>query len=171
MALPVINTRDDLDAIVGTPEHDEFVVVLRGTLWRLEKDDEAQAWVAVEDNTTVERFGFVRADFPDAQPPELPAYVAPPWSPSRLLKVVKAGREIALNRLAGIAFAAREGSDGATVTACLAARQSLLDITKLPAVLAATDDASLTAAIGAGYEAIVGACPSNIVSAFAGIQA
>jgi hypothetical protein len=103
--------------------------------------------------------------------PEPPAPPPPaPWSPNRLLKVVKAGREIALNRLAGIAFAADKGGDPVTVTACLAARQSLLDITKLPAVLAATDDASLTAAIGAGYAAIVGACPANIVSAFAGIQ-
>lgn len=93
-----------------------------------------------------------------------------PWSPDSLMKTVKAGREIALNRLAGIAFSARENNDSATVTACLVARQSLLDITKLPAVLASTDDASLTAAIGTGYAAIVMACPSNIVNAFAGIQ-
>lgn len=99
-----------------------------------------------------------------------PAPVVVTWSREPLLKVVKSGREIALNRLAGIAFAAREAGDSATVEACLAARQSLLDITKLPAVLAATDDASLTAAIGAGYAAIVGACPVNIKSAFQGIQ-
>lgn len=92
------------------------------------------------------------------------------WSPDPLMKIVKAGREIALNRLAGIAFAAREANDPATVTACLAARQELLDITKLPAALAATDDASLTMAIGLGYAAIVGACPVNIKNAFAGIQ-
>lgn len=104
-------------------------------------------------------------------PEEIAALPAPqPWSPDKLLKVVKTGREIALNRLAGIAFAAKESGDSATVMACLAARQSLLDITKLPAVLAATDDASLTAAIGVGYAAIVGACPANIVNAFAGIQ-
>lgn len=77
MALPVINTRDDLDAIVGTPGHDEFLAVLRGSLWRLQKDDQAQAWVAVEDNATIERFGFVRADFPNVTPPDLPAYVPP----------------------------------------------------------------------------------------------
>lgn len=70
-----INTRADLDAIAGTPEHVAFMALLAGTLWRLEKDDTAQAWVAIEDNSTIERFNFTRADFPDAQPPALPEYV------------------------------------------------------------------------------------------------
>ena len=71
----LINTRADLDAIAGTPEHVAFMALLAGTLWRLEKDDTAQAWVAIEDNSTIERFSFTRADFPDAQPPALPEYV------------------------------------------------------------------------------------------------
>ena len=75
MGLPSINTREDLDAIAGTPEHVAFMALLAGTLWRLEKDDTAQAWVAIEDNSTIERFNFTRADFPDAQPPALPEYV------------------------------------------------------------------------------------------------
>lgn len=75
MASTVINTREDLDAITGTPEHVAFMALLAGTLWRLEKDDTAQAWVAIEDNSTIERFNFTRADFPDAQPPALPEYV------------------------------------------------------------------------------------------------
>ena len=70
-----INTREDLDAIAGTPEHVAFMALLAGTLWRLEKDDTAQAWVAIEDNSAIERFNFTRADFPDAQPPALPEYV------------------------------------------------------------------------------------------------
>lgn len=92
------------------------------------------------------------------------------WSPDPLLKIARAGREIALNRLAGIGFAAKETGDAATVAACLVARQALLDITKLPAVKAATDDASLTAAMSAGYAAIVMAAPANVRSAFADIQ-
>ena len=75
MGLPSINTRADLDAITGTPEHVAFMALLAGTLWRLEKDDTAQAWVAIEDNSTIERFNFTRADFPDAQPPALPEYM------------------------------------------------------------------------------------------------
>lgn len=75
MGLPSINTRADLDAIIGTPEHVAFMALLAGTLWRLEKDDTAQAWVAIEDNSTIERFDFTRADFPDAHPPALPEYV------------------------------------------------------------------------------------------------
>lgn len=73
----LINTRADLDAIVNTPEHAAFMALLEGTLWRLEKDDTAQAWVAIEDNSTIERFNFTRSDFPDAQPPALPDYVPP----------------------------------------------------------------------------------------------
>ena len=78
MASTVINTREDLDAITGTIEHDVFMATLRGTLWRLEKDDRAGVWRAVEDNSAIERFGFTRADFPGAVAPELPAYVPPP---------------------------------------------------------------------------------------------
>jgi hypothetical protein len=94
----------------------------------------------------------------------------PAWSCAPLLRIARAGREIALNRLAGIAFAAKESNDSATVTACLSARTALLNITTLPSVLAATDDASLTAAVGAEYASIVAACPANIRAAFAGIQ-
>jgi len=53
------------------------MTMLAGSLWRLEKNDQAGAWVAVEDNSTIERFGFSRADFPGATPPPLPAYEAP----------------------------------------------------------------------------------------------
>lgn len=167
----IINTRADLDAIEGMPEHAAFMGMLAGSLWRLEKDDEAGQWLAVPDDSTIARFGFVRADFPNALPPDMPEYVPPvPWAPDPLLKIAKAGREIALNRLAGIGFAAKEAGDSATVAACLAARVALLDITKLPAVQAATDDESLTLAIAIGYAAIIAACPQNIVNAFAGIQ-
>lgn len=71
----LINTREDLDAIAGTPEHVAFMATLRGTLWHIERDDSAKCWRAVEDDTTVARFGFTRSDFPDAVPPELPDYV------------------------------------------------------------------------------------------------
>lgn len=71
----MFNSKDDLNAIAGTPEHVAFMALLSGTLWRLEKDDVAQAWVAIEDNSTIERLGFTREDFPDAQPPALPEYV------------------------------------------------------------------------------------------------
>lgn len=77
MELPVINTRNDLDAIAGTPAHDAFMAMLAGSLWRLEKDDEAETWRAIEDNATIERFGFTRADFPNATPPEVPPYEPP----------------------------------------------------------------------------------------------
>lgn len=73
----IINSREDLDLVSNTPAYTAFMAMLAGSLWRLEKDDQAGAWVAVEDNSTIERFGFTRADFPGANPPPLPAYEAP----------------------------------------------------------------------------------------------
>jgi len=74
----VINTRADLDALTGTPEHTQFMASLRGTLWRLEKDDVVKAWAANEDNSTIARFGFTRADFAEIVSPAMPVYVPPP---------------------------------------------------------------------------------------------
>lgn len=58
------------------------MAALAGTLWRLERDDSTQTWQAVECNGTIERFGFTRADFPNAVAPELPVYV-PAAQPSK----------------------------------------------------------------------------------------
>lgn len=75
MESTVINTRSDLDALAGTPAYAEFMVRLAGTLWRLERDDAARVWRAVEDDSTIARYGFVRTDFPGSEPPALPEYV------------------------------------------------------------------------------------------------
>jgi hypothetical protein len=72
-----INTRADLDAMAGTPEHAAFMAALAGTLYRLQKDDVEQCWRAVQDTSTVARFGFALTDFPDALAPALPLYVPP----------------------------------------------------------------------------------------------
>ena len=73
-----INTREDLDAIVGTPEHTEFMTALKGSMTR--REDQAEypenyndpeydgdpidpVWVDVEDLSTIEQFGFIKADF------------------------------------------------------------------------------------------------------------
>ena len=85
MTFAVINTRTDLDALQGTPEHAAFMTMLAGTLYRVEKDDDAGQWLAVPDDSTIARFGFVRADFPNALPPALPEYVPPV---SKVTKVV-----------------------------------------------------------------------------------
>lgn len=76
----VINSREDLDAIAGTPEHAAFMSLLKGSMTRRENvavypegygqaDYEGQAiepvWEDVEDLSTIERFGFTKADFED----------------------------------------------------------------------------------------------------------
>lgn len=71
-----INTPEDLAAAEGTPAFDEFMVQLAGSLWRIERWDGEAKWVAVKDESTVNRFGLTAKDFPDAVPPELPIYVA-----------------------------------------------------------------------------------------------
>jgi hypothetical protein len=87
MELNVINDRADLDAIQGTAAHMEFMGMLAGTLWRIQKDDDQKQWVAVEDNSVIARFGFTRSDFQDVSAPELPQYVEPtPVVPSRVTR-------------------------------------------------------------------------------------
>lgn len=73
----MINTREDLDALVGTLEHEAFMAMLAGTLYRVERDDVNKTWIAVADNSTIQRYGFVRSDFPGAVPPPLPV-----WEPT-----------------------------------------------------------------------------------------
>ena len=73
-----INTREDLDAIQGTPEHTEFMEFLKGTMTRKqdtavrpdnysdpEYDGEViePIWEDVADLSTIERFGFSESDF------------------------------------------------------------------------------------------------------------
>lgn len=74
----VINSREDLDAIAGTPEYDEFIEALKGSMTRkqdtqtypdgygkpgYEGETLEPIWQDVEDLSTIERFGFTKADF------------------------------------------------------------------------------------------------------------
>ena len=73
----VINTREDLDAIIGTPEHDVFMANLRGSMLRkqdtqvypegynqpgYEGKQLLPIWSDVEDLSTIQRFGFTKSD-------------------------------------------------------------------------------------------------------------
>ena len=73
----IINTRHDYDAL-SPNEQAQFKQFLAGTIYRLEKDDSIQSWKAIEDTSTIERFGFAKADFSNVLPPELPEYTLPP---------------------------------------------------------------------------------------------
>ena len=74
----VINTREDLDAIIGTPAHAEFMAALKGSMTRKQDVQDypenynspdydgpklEPIWEEVEDLSTIERFGFTKADF------------------------------------------------------------------------------------------------------------
>lgn len=86
MDYPIINSREDLDALAGTEVHDAFMASLAGTLWRLERDDVAHTWRVVECNLGIERFGFTREDFPDVVAPVLPAYTVPAKTKAERIK-------------------------------------------------------------------------------------
>ena len=73
-----INTREDLDAIAGTPEHDQFMSYLKGSMTRKQdtaiypdgygKVDYAGAvvdpiWTEIQDLSVIESFGFTPEDF------------------------------------------------------------------------------------------------------------
>ena len=74
----IINTRADLDAIAGTPEHAEFMQALKGSMTRkqdvqvypdgynqpgYEGPKIEPIWEDIEDLSTIQRFGFSKADF------------------------------------------------------------------------------------------------------------
>ena len=82
------------------------------------------------------------------------------------LDSVRAKRDQILNRLSGIGFAAVEEADQRTVQAVLAARQALLDITDVPAVLAAVNADELKRAVNAAYQQIVAQAPAALLGVF-----
>lgn len=75
-------------------------------------------------------------------------------------------REGYLNRLTGIALAAQVESDADTLSAALAMRRGLLDMTEAPAVLAATNLEGLQAALKSEYAALVAQVPAKLRDEF-----
>lgn len=78
MTSNLINTRADLDALAGTQAHTDFMLFLKGTMTRKQNIQTYPAgygtpeytgeaiepiWDDVEDLTTIESFGFKKADF------------------------------------------------------------------------------------------------------------
>lgn len=73
----VINTREDLDAIAGTPEHTEFMKALKGSMTRkhdiaarpdnygrpeYEGPEIPPVWEDVEDLSVIGAFGFTKEE-------------------------------------------------------------------------------------------------------------
>lgn len=73
-----INTREDLDKLIGTQDHADFMAKLKGTMLR--KQDSAvrpdnygtpeytgadipAEWIDIEDLSIITQFGFTKADF------------------------------------------------------------------------------------------------------------
>ncbi|NBW19205.1 MAG: hypothetical protein EBR82_65645 [Caulobacteraceae bacterium] len=78
LARIIINSREDLDSIQGTPEHAQFMDFLRGSMLQRQNNavypegygqpnyegpEVEPVWADVEDLSTIERFGFTKADF------------------------------------------------------------------------------------------------------------
>jgi len=76
--IPIVNNREDLDHLIGTSEHDQFMDYLKGSMTR--KQDTAvypegygqpsyegpvvePVWTDIEDISTITRFGFTKTDF------------------------------------------------------------------------------------------------------------
>lgn len=73
----IIQTREDLDCIAGTPEHTQFIAFLKGSM-TLRTDTAVYpggygqpgytgasvnpVWTEVEDLSAIERFGFTKAE-------------------------------------------------------------------------------------------------------------
>ena len=80
LSLPPVNDRADLDAL-DPAARAAFLERLARSLWRLERDDAHQRWIAVEDPRAIERFGFTVDDFPNAPKPDLPDWTPLPAPP------------------------------------------------------------------------------------------
>lgn len=87
LPLPPINSRADLDGL-DADTRAAWLDRLARTLWRLERDDANQRWVAVEDTSTIERYGFTAADFPHAPKPEFPEWHPLPVEPAGIQNAV-----------------------------------------------------------------------------------
>ena len=108
------------------------------------------------------RFAFLDGELVISAPePEPYAQVAQAY-----LDSVRTKRDQILNRLSGIGFAAVEEADQRIVQAVLAARQALLDITDVPAVLAAANADELKQAVNAAYQQIVAQAPAALLGVF-----
>jgi len=82
------------------------------------------------------------------------------------LTLVREAREVVLNRLAGIGFAAMAAGDTATVQRVLDARTALLGITTATPVATAPDEATLRAALVMVYVGIKTAAGPALDKAF-----
>lgn len=75
MAFPIINSREDLDALRGTQEYAEFIAYLKGSMTRkvnvaeypedynregYDGPEIEPIWVEVEDLSTISRYGFTQ---------------------------------------------------------------------------------------------------------------
>jgi len=78
LARTIINSRQDLDSLKGTPEYDQFMQMLKGTMMRRQNvqvypegygtaeytgETLEPIWEDVEDLSTIKRFGFTKKDF------------------------------------------------------------------------------------------------------------
>lgn len=74
----IINTREDLDALLGTPDYIPFMETLKGSMTckvnvqvypegygkpEYQGDILEPIWEDIEDLSTIERFGFTKEDF------------------------------------------------------------------------------------------------------------
>lgn len=74
----VINTREDLEALKGTKEYDDFMPILKGSMLRKQNiqvypegysqpdyvgEKLEPIWEVVEDLSIIQRFEFTKADF------------------------------------------------------------------------------------------------------------
>jgi len=86
MAWPVINSAADLAALAGTSQGEQFKVLLAGALWRVERDDVARKFTAVQaDDGVAARFGLSRVAIGKMVGKAARAPALPPYEPALAL--------------------------------------------------------------------------------------
>jgi len=77
----IVNSREDLEALPDE-ERAKWMDRLARSIWKLDRDDENERWILVQNTSAISRFGFTVADFPNAPKPEIPPYVPTPPEPA-----------------------------------------------------------------------------------------
>lgn len=71
--LPIINNRSDIESL-SQEERDQFMNLLAGSVWKLQRDDENQRWILIEDLSTITRYGVSLVELSDIPKPDIPEW-------------------------------------------------------------------------------------------------
>ena len=71
--LPIINNRSDIESL-SFEDRTQFMNLLAGSVWKLQRDDENQRWILIEDLSTITKYGISMGELSDIPKPDIPEW-------------------------------------------------------------------------------------------------